>query len=77
MLEVRVQARVNSSGTVVDARLVEPGPSRYFATRSLEAARHWKFDPLPVDRPAAAQDWLLRFDYTSNGAEVSGAPVTP
>jgi len=59
----------------VDAKLDEPGPSRYFAGHALDAARRWKFDPQPTNR--ALQDWLLRFDYTSNGAEASAAPVTP
>jgi serine/threonine-protein kinase Stk1 len=75
MLEVRVQARVDASGNVADAKLDEPGPSRYFSGKALEAARRWKFDPEPTNR--TPQDWLLRFDYTSSGAEASAAPVTP
>lgn len=76
MLEVRVQARVDATGTVVDAKLDEPGPSHYFATHALEAARRWKFDALPAEN-SAAQEWLLRFDFTNKGAEAFGAPITP
>ena len=74
MLEVRVRARVDASGKVVDAQLEAPAPSRYFASRALDAARRWKFDAVPA---AAPEDWLLRFNYTSEGTEASGAPVTP
>ena len=77
MLEVRVQARVDASGTVVDAKLDEPGPSRYFASHSLEAARRWKFDALPAGSPASPENWLLHFQYTSKSTEASGAPAVP
>jgi TonB family protein len=74
-LEVRVQARVDPSGTVTDAKLNEPGPSSYFANRTLDAARRWKFDPLPGQ--AAPENWMLRFDYTSTGTQASSERAAP
>ena len=62
---------VNSSGSVIDALLQEPGPSPYFARRAREAARQWQF------APAGEQDsrqWLLRFEFTRDGVTGHAAP---
>ena len=76
MLEVRVQARVNASGKVMDAKLDSPGPSRYFATRALDAARRWKFKPVPPENDTAPQEWLLRFDFTKSRTDAFSERVT-
>ena len=47
-LRVTVQLEVNASGAVTSVALLSPGPSKYFAGKSLEAARHWKFKPAQV-----------------------------
>ena len=77
MIEVSVRVRVDSSGNVVDARLDSPGPSHYFASRAIQAARQWKFEPLPGNSQAPPEEWILRFDFTKTGTETSGARVTP
>jgi TonB family protein len=74
-IEVRVRVRVDASGSVVNAALDSPGPSRYFADRSLDAARYCKFDPLLPPNGQAPEDWVLRFDYTADGAQVTGERV--
>jgi TonB family protein len=71
---VRIAVRVDPSGKVVDATIETPGPSRYFANRALEAARYWKFEPL-AEGNNTAEDWMLRFAYTADGTEASGARV--
>ncbi|HYM07735.1 MAG TPA: protein kinase [Terriglobales bacterium] len=76
VLEVRVRARVSSSGSVMEATLEMPGPSRYFAKRALEAARRWKFAPLPGVSEGSPEDWILRFDYTKAGTQVSSEHAT-
>jgi TonB family protein len=77
-LEVRVRARVGSSGSVIEATLESPGPSRYFANRALDAARRWKFSPLAVGvSQSPPEEWILRFDYAKAGTEVSGERATP
>ena len=76
-LEVRVRARVDSSGDVMEAMLESPGPSRYFAKRALEAAQRWRFAPLAGVSQSPPEEWILRFDYTKVGTQVSFERPTP
>jgi len=62
-VKVSVQVAVDASGNVQEAKLVSAGPSRYFATRSLEAARGWKFNPPQGDGQAGTSEWMLRFQF--------------
>lgn len=72
---VRVAVRVDSSGNVTGAKIDLPGPSRYFDNRALDAARYWKFEPLAAGKHNT-EDWMLRFNYTADGAEASGERVS-
>lgn len=74
-LQVSVRAQVDSSGRVTRATLDTPGPSRYFAGRSLKAAENWRFEP--VAAPDSSEEWLLRFDYSPTGAKVLAERVNP
>jgi len=74
---VVVEVAVDASGNVSDAKLVSPGPSVYFANRSLAAARQWKFNPPQVNGQAAASAWILRFQFRRTGIEVSPAEKNP
>jgi TonB family protein len=76
VLEVRVRVRIDSSGSVTEAALESPGPSRYFANRALEAARRWKFASL-IGVSQSPEEWILRFDYTKAGTQVSSERATP
>jgi len=75
-LEIRVRARVGSSGSVMGATLESPGPSHYFANRALDAAQRWKFAPL-AGVSQSPEEWILRFDYTKAGTQVSCERATP
>ncbi len=70
-LRVSVALTVGAGGLVADATLTSPGPSKYFASKSLEAARHWKF------KPAAAGSWTLEFQYTQRGIHVVAEQTAP
>lgn len=70
-LRVSVAITVGADGLVTDATLTSPGPSKYFASKSLEAARHWKF------KPDAAGGWTLEFQYKQNGIHVVAQPAAP
>lgn len=76
-LEVRVRARVGSSGSVMETTFESPGPSRYFANRALDAAQRWKFTPLAGMSQNPPEEWILRFDYTKAGIQVSAERATP
>jgi len=57
-IKVGVRVEVDPSGKVSEARLVTPGPSKYFARLSLQAAQRWEFSP--QETPSA---WLLHFHF--------------
>jgi serine/threonine protein kinase len=69
---VHVRVRVDPSGKVVDAKLDLRGPSAYFAKRSVEAARQWKFRPSDT-----GQEWVLRFEFEKAGFKVTPSRVSP
>jgi TonB family protein len=66
-VKILVRASVDAGGRVTDAK-VESQNSKYFAKLSLEAARHWEFEPSPGD-------WLLRFEFTTEGSAVHPSRV--
>jgi serine/threonine protein kinase len=70
-LRVSVALTVGAGGLVTGATLTSPGPSKYFASKSLEAARHWKF------KPDAAGSWTLEFQYKQTGIRVVAQQAAP
>jgi TonB family protein len=76
-LKVRIKVTVDSSGNVVLAKFDSRGPSKYFAERTLEAARQWKFNPPQVDGRGVPSEWILRFEFTRSGATVHPAQTFP
>jgi serine/threonine-protein kinase PknG len=69
---VHVRVRVDPSGKVTEAKLDLRGPSSYFAKRSVEAARQWKFRPADT-----GQEWVLRFEFEKTGFKVTPVRVSP
>jgi TonB family protein len=76
-LKVSVRLSVDANGNVTDATLESPGPSKYFAGKSLEAARHWKFKPAQVDGQAGPSTWTLEFQFKRSGINVVPEYTTP
>jgi TonB family protein len=63
--EVRVAVRVDESGRVIDARLVE-GKNRVssmLASASLMAARQWIFEPASLRGKNVASDHTIVFQF--------------
>jgi TonB family protein len=76
-LKVAIQASVDASGNVSQAKFVSPGPSQYFANRAMAAAQRWKFNPPQLNGHAAESEWLLRFQFTPTSVQVFPAEVKP
>jgi TonB family protein len=76
-VDVTVRVKVDASGAVADARLESRGPSQYFATKALDAARKWRFKPAQKDGNAVPSAWTLRFQFRRSGPEVIAAEVSP
>lgn len=64
-VRVGIRVSVDPSGSVTDATIDSPGPSRYFANLALQAARQWKFAPAR----SAVSVRTLRFEFSRNGTE--------
>ncbi|HWY57078.1 MAG TPA: TonB family protein [Terriglobales bacterium] len=76
-VKVRVKVTVDSSGNVTAARFDSQGPSRYFAERSLRAARQWTFKPPQVDGQGVPSEWILGFEFQRAGASVHPSQTFP
>jgi len=72
-----VRVSVDAAGNVSEAKLLSPGPSKYFAGKALAAAGRWKFNPPQVDGQAAASEWVLRFQFSRTSIQVFPAETKP
>jgi hypothetical protein len=71
-IRVALLARIDEAGAVVAVTSDEPGPSRYFERRSLEAARQWTFAPARTTEPRAMR---IVFAITRSGVTASAMPL--
>ena len=76
-INVKVRVDVDSSGNVSSATLDSPGPSKYFAKMSLQAAQNWKFKPAQVNGTAVPSTWNLRFKFKQSGTEITPSQISP
>jgi TonB family protein len=76
-VKVSVQVSVDATGNVSQAKLISPGPSKYFANHALAAANRWKFNPPQRDGQAAPSEWILRFQFGRAGTQVLPAEAKP
>jgi len=76
-VKVKVRAAVDASGNVTSAKLESAGPSKYFAARSLDAARQWKFLAPKVNGEDAASSWLITFEFTRRGVDDRVEEIEP
>jgi TonB family protein len=76
-VRLSVKVNVDASGTVTQAILDAPGPSQYFADRTLKAAQLWKFTPTKVDGRNVPSEWLLYFEIDPATTTVHPKQTTP
>jgi TonB family protein len=76
-VRVLVKIHVDAAGQVAGAELQEPGPSKYFADKAVQAAQHWVFTSPEVNGRSTESDWLIRFEYTRDGVKVFPQQVAP
>jgi TonB family protein len=76
-VKVRVKVSVDSSGNVLVAKFDSRGPSRYFADRTLPAARRWTFKPPQVGGQGVPSEWILTFEFERSGINVHPAQTFP
>jgi TonB family protein len=71
-LRVTVRVGVNKAGIVIAATSDDPGPSRYFERRSLDAARKWTFAPADAN---GQRSMRIGFAFTRSGVSANAAPL--
>lgn len=64
-VRVSVRVIVDKQGSVIAASADDPGPSRYFERRSVEASKNWKFTPASSEERRVM---LVKFNFTRFGA---------
>jgi serine/threonine protein kinase len=69
VVRVVTLAHLDPSGNVSEAELQDPGPSKYFAEKSLQAAQRWKFSA-----PEAVDAWQIRFEFSKSGVQAFPSP---
>ena len=75
-VRIVVKAHVDAAGQVAVTELQEPGPSKYFADKAVQAVRRWVFTSPEVNGRSAESDWTIRFEYTSSGVKAYPQQVT-
>jgi serine/threonine protein kinase len=76
-VRINVRVHVDESGRVTQAAFDAPGPSQYFADRTLEAAKLWLFAPAKMDGHNVPSEWVLRFEIDPGAINVYPAQTTP
>jgi serine/threonine protein kinase len=76
-VRVSVKVHVDESGRVTQAAFDAPGPSQYFADRTLEAAKLWLFTPAKMDGHNVPSDWVLRFEIDPTATTVNPTQTAP
>lgn len=76
-IRILVRVNVNAAGSVTNATLDSPGPSRYFSGLAEQAARQWEFSSPEVDGRGIPSEWLIRFEFTRAGAHAFPSQVRP
>ncbi|MGH9539309.1 MAG: TonB family protein [Terriglobales bacterium] len=75
-IRVRVKVQVDRAGNVQNASFVSPGPSKYFASKAIEAAQQWKFVPARANG-RDPRSWIVRFGFKRSGTESSLESANP
>ena len=76
-VKVAVQVAVDAGGKVTSAEFADAGPSKYFANKSMDAARRSTFRPAEADGQARASIWILRYDFRQSGVTVTPEETEP
>ncbi len=77
VVRVSVRVQVDPSGTVSDAAVDSPGPSKYFADLALQAARRWQFTSPEAGGHSIPSEWLIHFQFTPSGPKAVPTQTAP
>jgi len=72
-----IRVNVDAAGNVSQADLENAGPSKYFAEKSLEAARGWVFLSPAEEGHSVPSEWQIRFEFSPRGINAYPKQVKP
>jgi eukaryotic-like serine/threonine-protein kinase len=75
-VRVIIKAHVDSAGSVTSAEIAS-GPSHFFANAALESVYGWDFAPAKIEGHAVPSEWLVHFDFTHSGTNVTPLQAKP
>jgi eukaryotic-like serine/threonine-protein kinase len=76
-VRVSVKVHTNASGQITEAAIDSRGPSQFFADRSLQAAKLWKFAPAQQNGHNVPTDWLIHFEIDPATINVDATQTNP
>ena len=76
-VRVTVRAHVDAAGRVSNADLEAAGPSRYFSQQALQAAKQWEFASPENNGHSVPSEWLIRFEFSPDGAKAYPTQTAP
>jgi TonB family protein len=76
-VRVNIKVHADADGQVTDAAIDSRGPSQFFADRSLQAAKLWKFAPAKQDGRNVPTDWLIHFEIDPTTINVHATQTNP
>jgi TonB family protein len=76
-VRVKVRLYINEAGTVERVQIESAGPSKYFASKSLEAAQQWKFAAPVSNGKNVPSQWNLEFQFKRTATRVHPVQVAP
>jgi TonB family protein len=76
-VRVSVKVHTDASGQITEAAIDSRGPSQFFADRSLQAAKLWKFAPAQQNGHKVPTDWLIHFEIDPATINVHATQTNP
>ena len=76
-VRVSVRVQVDATGKVAQAELDSPGPSEYFASKALEAAKKWEFITPEEAGRSTPSEWILHFEFRQSGTKAYAKQAAP
>ena len=76
-VRVSIKVHADASGQVTEATIDSRGPSQFFADRSLQAAKLWKFAPAQQNGHPVPTDWLIHFEIDPSTINVHATQTNP
>src|SRR5260370_36547276 len=77
VVRVSVRVQADPSGTVSDAAVDSPGPSKYFADLALQAARRWQFTSPDAGGRSIPREWLINLPFPPSRPKRHPSPTAP